>query len=192
MAHFYGRITSMSTTGRRRVSARGKTGGREAPMIVIASSREGAVQVTLRHIDGIDIATVELIPWAFHGDASGISRELYHGPVSGEGLPENVAEVPIHVTEQNISDMIARQCHIPPSLLAHRPMPVMADTVHTPHVSIDAAAVSAAPESAARPPAVMSSCRCPRCGSSALGERQYCGPCSNYLATVTHIGNEGP
>jgi hypothetical protein len=72
MAHFYGTVKG----GRGGAS---RLGHASTGLVTRAASHQGAVKTTLACIDGVDWATVELVP---HNGA-GVSRVLYHGTVNG-------------------------------------------------------------------------------------------------------------
>ena len=75
MAHFYGIVR-----GSRGEATR--CGTKNSGLGTIAASHQGAVDVILSTIDGVDSVVVALIPW----QGSGIHRVLYAGPVSGEQM----------------------------------------------------------------------------------------------------------
>ena len=76
MAHFYGRVHG----------ARGEAtrlGHKSSGLRTTAASWSGAVEVELyTNSEGVDMARVSLRPW----QGSGVSRELYSGPVGGSKL----------------------------------------------------------------------------------------------------------
>lgn len=72
MAHFYGEVE-----GNRQPVHR--LGTAASGLSVTAASWQGAVRTTLYERDGVDYATVRLVPW--HG--AGVYRVLYDGPVRG-------------------------------------------------------------------------------------------------------------
>jgi hypothetical protein len=72
MAHFYGTVEG----GRGEAS---RLGHKATGLHTTAASYSGAVQVSLVHRDGKDIAIVSLKPW----QGVGVSRVLYEGPVDG-------------------------------------------------------------------------------------------------------------
>ncbi len=71
-AHFYGTVK-----GGRGVASR--LGPAKTGLEPLAASHQGAVKTTLWRIDGVDWATIELVP---HRGA-GVSRVLWHGAVNG-------------------------------------------------------------------------------------------------------------
>src|SRR5512145_448179 len=74
MAKYYGVLEGSA----KKVATR--CGSASSGLVTIAASWSGAVQVRLYEEDGVEMASVSLIPW--HG--AGTTRTLYTGPVNGE------------------------------------------------------------------------------------------------------------
>ena len=73
MAQFYGIVQGDTAKATR-------CGTKDSGLATITASWQGAVNVDLYHLKGVDMVTVCLVPW--HG--KGKNKQLYHGPVSGE------------------------------------------------------------------------------------------------------------
>jgi len=83
MAHFYGTLQSNRGPASR-------LGTKKSQMVTYCASWEGAICCHAYHDEktGIDVVHVELSRWR----GEGISRELYHGPISGKPI-ENAKAV---------------------------------------------------------------------------------------------------
>jgi hypothetical protein len=79
MSHFYATMQGNRGQGSR-------CGTKASGLVTYTASWEGAVKVVLEEHDGVDYATVKLVPW--YGE--GTEQVLYRGPVSGKADVETL------------------------------------------------------------------------------------------------------
>lgn len=103
MAHFYGTVQ-----GNRGDAAR--MGSIHSGFSAVAASFQGAVDVHLYHVDGVDKARIRLKPW----QGAGVERTLYDGPVGSYEAPKpaptsgmdaaDALQIVLDLARQNIID----------------------------------------------------------------------------------------